>query len=90
MKMKNLMENQNYSSIFIALSRCTDAKTFQSRIEKNLVMKNFNNLQAIQGTTCLVVVDDINLSVEGVSPVGVLRSFYEHRGWYSNCNKKYL
>ncbi len=34
------------------------------RIEKNLVMKNFNNLQAIQGTQCLVVIDDINLAME--------------------------
>jgi hypothetical protein len=39
-------------------------KKFQKRVEMNLIFKNNNHLTAVHDTTCLVVVDDLNLAME--------------------------
>ncbi|KAL4460914.1 hypothetical protein ABPG74_016386, partial [Tetrahymena malaccensis] len=89
-KLKNLLEHHSFSCINNSISRGTTIGSFQRRIEKNLVWKNSNHLTSIHQTTSLIFIDDLNLSKDGISPIGAIRSLVQHDGWFSNNKFKFI
>ncbi|EAR86276.2 dynein heavy chain family protein (macronuclear) [Tetrahymena thermophila SB210] len=89
-KLKTLIEHHSYSTAYISLDRGTTIKQFQKRVERNLIWKNNNHLTSVYDTNTLVVIDDLNLAMDGVSPIGALRYFYENEGWFSNSKMRFI
>ncbi|KAL4506833.1 hypothetical protein ABPG72_001254 [Tetrahymena utriculariae] len=89
-KLKNLLEYHSFSCINNSISRGTTISNFQKRIEKNLVWKNSNHLTSIHQTISLIFIDDLNLSKDGISPIGAIRSLVQHDGWFSNNKFKFI
>jgi hypothetical protein len=59
---KNYMENQNFTSFNLAISKAMAISTFQMRIEMNMVFKTDNHVMPISNRTCIVQIDDLNLA----------------------------
>ena len=60
---KNYMENRNFTSLNLAITKSMTISNFQMRIEMNMVFKTDNHLIPLSNRTCIIQIDDLNLAL---------------------------
>ncbi|KAL4447013.1 hypothetical protein ABPG74_014985 [Tetrahymena malaccensis] len=86
---QTLIEQFNYSPIFISCTQNLSVKQFQKKIESNLISSQPFVLTSPNKTNGIIIVDDLNLAPQGISPVGAIRSFIEGNSWFSNSKNRF-